>query len=138
MQLLVKDEVENGIILYRSDNELATNIRSYTIAKSGDKLIGFVALHIHSNTLAEVRSLVVDKDYQKQGVGKKMVNKLLVEAKSLAIKDVFTLTYQKAFFQKVGFLEIPKTDLPEQKIWSDCIRCKHFPICDEIALIKTI
>jgi len=138
MQSLVKDEVENGIILYRSDNELATNIRSYTIVLDEDRLVGFVALHIHSVFLAEVRSLIVDKNYQKKGIGKKLINRLLDEAKSLNVRDVFTLTYQKEFFLKMGFVEIPKGNLPEQKIWSDCIRCKHFPICDEIALIKII
>jgi len=32
--------------------------------------------------------------------------------------------------------EIDKKDLSNQKIWADCIKCKHFPVCDEIALIK--
>ena len=138
MQSLVKEEVESGIILYRSDSELATNIRSYTIARGEDEIIGFLALHIHSISLAEVRSLIVDRGRQKQGIGRRLVEKLLIEAKSLNIENVFTLTYQQAFFEKLGFIEISKTDLPEQKIWSDCIRCKHFPICDEIALIKKI
>ena len=138
MQSLVKEEVESGIILYRSDSELATNIRSYTIAKQENEIIGFVALHIHSTSLAEVRSLIVDKKRQKQGIGRRLIERLLIEAKSLNIESIFTLTYQQAFFEKLGFIEISKTDLPEQKIWSDCIRCKHFPICNEIALIKKI
>ncbi|PHQ55600.1 MAG: GNAT family N-acetyltransferase, partial [Sulfurimonas sp.] len=34
--------------------------------------------------------------------------------------------------------EIPKESLPEHKIWADCIKCKHFPICNEVSLIKTL
>ncbi|HHD83733.1 MAG TPA: GNAT family N-acetyltransferase, partial [Campylobacteraceae bacterium] len=34
--------------------------------------------------------------------------------------------------------EIPKEALPEQKIWADCVKCKHFPICDEVALIYNL
>ncbi len=138
MQELVQPEVKKGIILHRSDDELATNIRSYTIIKDNEELIGFSALHIHSNSLAEIRSLIIKDAYQGKGIGKELINTLLKEAKELRVKEVFTLTFQKEFFEKLGFKEIPKEDLPEQKIWADCIRCKHFPICNEISLIKAI
>ena len=36
------------------------------------------------------------------------------------------------------FREIAKEDIPEQKIWADCIRCKLFPICNEIAMVIDI
>lgn len=138
MQALVKPEVEKGIILFRSSDEMATNIRSYILAKEDEQLIGFGALHLHADDLAEVRSLVVAEPSRAQGVGKGIVNHLLEEAKLLDVKKVFTLTYQKPFFETLGFYEIPKEKLPSQKIWADCIKCKHFPVCDEIALIKTL
>ena len=135
MQKLVLPEVISGVILHRSDDEIASNIRSYTLAKEGGDIVGFVALHIHSPTLAEVRSLIVKEDKRGKGVGKALVQETIKEAKELGIKDLFTLTYQKEFFEHLGFNEIPKESLPEHKIWADCIKCKHFPICDEIALI---
>ncbi len=61
MQDLVEPEIQSGVILYRSDDEIATNIRSYTLAMDGDKLVGFCALHIHSPNLAEVRSMIIDQ-----------------------------------------------------------------------------
>ena len=45
MQDVVKPEVEKGIILFRSSDEMATNIRSYILAKENDQIIGFGALH---------------------------------------------------------------------------------------------
>jgi amino-acid N-acetyltransferase len=135
MQDLVLPEVATGIILHRSDDEISTNIRSYILAKDADTLVGFVALHIHAVNLAEVRSLIVDKSTRGKGVGAQLVKKSIIDAKKLGVKKVFTLTYQKEFFEKLNFKEIPKESLPEHKIWADCIKCKHFPICDEIALI---
>jgi len=135
MQELVLPEVKSGKILFRSDDEISTNIRSYTIAKDGDTLVGFVALHIHAPDLAEVRSLIVAKKARGKGVGKELVKKTLEEGRELGITKIFTLTYEKEFFEKLSFKEIPKESLPEHKIWADCIKCKHFPICDEIALI---
>jgi len=138
MQKLVMPEIEEGIILPRSDDEVATNIRSYTIAKEENRVIGFAALHIHSPNLAEIRSLIVAKNKRGKGIGKKLVENCIEEAKQLHVKKVFTLTYEKEFFEKLGFKEIPKENLPEHKIWADCIKCKHFPICNEIALIKEL
>ena len=138
MQEVVKPEVEKGIILFRSADEMATNIRSYILAKDEGTIIGFGALHFHADDLAEVRSLVVKDGFRGRGVGKGIVQALLKEGEAMDVKKVFTLTYQKPFFESVGFSEIPKESLPSHKIWADCIKCKHFPICDEIALIKTI
>jgi amino-acid N-acetyltransferase len=135
MQELVLPEVKTGVILYRSDDEISTNIRSYILAYDGEKLVGFVALHIHADDLAEVRSLIVDENIRGKGVGASLVKKAIIEADELGVKKVFTLTYQKNFFEKLNFKEIPKESLPDHKIWADCIKCKHFPICDEIALI---
>jgi len=135
MQELVLPEVKSGKILFRSDDEISTNIRSYILAKNGGKLIGFSALHIHAPDLAEIRSLIVSQDARGKGVGKELVRKNLQEGKDIGVKKVFTLTYEQRFFEKLSFNEIPKESLPEHKIWADCIKCKHFPICDEIALI---
>lgn len=138
MQGVVKPEVEKGIILFRSSDEMATNIRSYILAKNGSEIIGFGALHFHADNLAEVRSLVVKEDFRGQGVGKGIIQNLLKEGKEMGLNEVFTLTYQRSFFEALGFHEISKEKLPPHKIWADCIKCKHFPVCDEIALIKTI
>lgn len=138
MQELVEPEVESGVILKRDNDEVATNIRSYQLAFNEDKLIGFCALHVHTTTLAEVRSLVVDDAVRGSGVGSSLVRHALVEAKVLGLKEVLALTYQQAFFEHLGFKEIPKESLPEHKIWADCINCKHFPICNEVSLIHSI
>lgn len=138
MQELVAPEVKNGIILYRDEDEMARTIRSYTAIADGNEIVGFAALHIHSIKLAEVRSLIVKDSHRGKGIGAKLINALEIEGKALGVKQILTLTYQKDFFEKLGFIEIAKEQIPEQKIWADCIKCKHFPICNEISLIKTI
>jgi len=140
MQMLVKKEAKDGVILHRSDDEVATNIRSYTIArlKENKKIVGYVALHIHSKRLAEIRSLVVDVKYRNKTIGSNLVKCAIKEGQEIGIKEVLTLTYMGSFFQKLGFVEIPKETIPEHKIWADCIKCKYFPVCNEISLIKKL
>lgn len=107
-------------------------------AKDAEILAGFASLKIFNADLAEVRSLIVAPQFRRRGIARAIVNELLSEAKFYGLKSVFTLTYQKEFFERLGFIEIPKDELPAQKIWADCIKCKKFPVCNEIALIYTL
>ena len=138
MQELVRPEVESGVILDRSDDEIATNIRSYTLAFLDGQLVGFTALHIHTAYLAEIRSLIVKDGFRGKKIGEQLLGKVLDEAQSLGVQRVLSLTYKQSFFERLGFVEIPKESLPEHKIWADCIKCKHFPICNEVSLIKNL
>lgn len=107
-------------------------------AKNAEILAGFASLKIFNADLAEVRSLIVAPQFRRRGIARAIVNELLDEARFYGLKSVFTLTYQKEFFERLGFTEIPKDELPAQKIWADCIKCKKFPVCNEIALIYTL
>jgi len=135
MQALVRPYVNEGIVLSRTDDEVANTIRSYTVGKEDEKLVGFGALYIYSAELAEIRSLAVSKEARGRGIGRGVVEALLQEARALGIHQVLSLTYQRSFFNALGFHEISKEAIPDHKVWEDCIRCKHFPICDEIAMI---
>jgi len=136
MQELVRPEVESGVILVRSNDELATNIRSYFIALKEDKIVGFNALHLHTPKLAEIRSLIVSEAQRGKGIGQTLINKATQEGSALGLKEILVLTYRQAFFEALGFVEIPKESIPEHKIWADCIKCKLFPVCNEVSLVK--
>lgn len=136
MMSLVKDEVQSGTILPRSEDEVATHIRSYIIAESHGKIVGYTALHIHSLRLAELRSLIVKDRERGRGIGAALVEAALEEAARLRVgEEVLVLTYLPDFFAKLGFVEIAKESIPEHKIWADCIKCIHFPVCNETAMV---
>jgi len=139
MQALVTQEVKDGIILNRSDDEVATNIRSYVLAKKNDEIVAYAALHVHSKRLAEIRSLIVHEAYRGEKIGESIVQFALREAKELGVEEeVLVLTYLPNFFEKMDFVEINKEEIPEHKIWADCIKCIHFPVCNEIALVYKV
>lgn len=161
MREIVRPEVERGVILERSVDVMANMIRSYRVAweeqeildSSPSELIlenkslsalknptmlGFCALHLHSITLAEIRSLIVAPFAQRLGVASAMILDCQREAKTLGVREILVLTYKRTLFEKLDFIEISKDKIPNQKIWADCILCKHFPRCEEIALIKEI
>jgi amino-acid N-acetyltransferase len=87
--------------------------------------------------LAEIRSLAVEDRFAKRGIGRKLVESCIAEARELGIHRVFVLTYKKEFFEKLGFHLVDKASLPH-KIWADCLKCVKFPDCDETAMMREI
>ncbi len=65
------------------------------------------------------------------------MNATIEEARRLLIHRVFALTYEQAFFEKLGFVVVEKSALP-LKVWSVCIKCPKRDGCDEIAMVKTV
>jgi amino-acid N-acetyltransferase len=131
---LVNEFAKREQMIPRSLNELYETVRDFIVCEADRNICGVCALHIMWEDLAEIRSLAVDKKYQKMGIGKTLVKQCLKEARSLGIKKIFALTYHPEFFKKIGFGDIDKASLP-QKIWGDCVRCPRFPECDEHAVI---
>jgi len=134
IQRLINRYAEEGALLPRSRNELYENIRDFFIWKEKRKLLGCCALHISWENLAEIKSLAVEIGRRKKGIGSRLLQSALLEAKGLGIKRVFALTNQEKFFKRNGFKKIKKEKLPH-KIWGECIRCPKFPECDEVAMI---
>jgi amino-acid N-acetyltransferase len=134
---LINEYAKKEEMIPRSLSELYENMRDFIVCEYDANICGVCALHIMWEDLAEIRSLAVDSEYQKIGIGKKLVRQCLKEAKLLGLKKIFALTYHPEFFKKLGFVDIDKSSLP-QKIWGDCLRCPRFPGCDEYAVIKEI
>lgn len=132
---ILKSEYSQSAGVFQNDLSQLCESQS---AKDAEILAGFASLKIFNADLAEVRSLIVAPQFRRRGIARAIVNELLDEARFYGLKSVFTLTYQKEFFERLGFTEIPKDELPAQKIWADCIKCKKFPVCNEIALIYTL
>jgi amino-acid N-acetyltransferase len=92
-------------------------------------------MNIIWENLAEIRSLCVEEEYRKRGIGKKLVEACISEAITLQLFRIFTLTSRPDFFALLGFKEVAMSTLSE-KIWSDCFRCSKYPdYCDEVAMI---
>ncbi len=137
MQSLINQYADTGQMLPRSLNELFEHLRDFHVFEEKGSIIGVCALHVSWDGIAEIRSLAVQRDRMKQGIGAELVRHCLSEAAQLQIERVFVLTYQDGFFRKLGFVDVDKKELPH-KIWTDCLNCIKFPDCDESALIITI
>ncbi|MBI4180972.1 MAG: N-acetyltransferase [Chloroflexi bacterium] len=137
MHQLINYFAEKGEMLARPLSEIYENIRDYFVAREGERVVACAALHVNWSDLAEVKSVAVAEDYQRRGIGDQLVAACLKEAKELGISSVFCFSYKPAFFERFGFSQIDKMELP-RKVWTECYRCPKFPNCDEIALINQL
>ena len=126
-----------GILLPRSLNNIYENIRDFFVYEEEGKILGVASLHIFWEDLAEIKSLAILPEHQKKGIGKKMVEACINDARQLGIGKVFALTYVPEFFQKIGFKIVDKSEFP-QKVWMECIHCVKFNECKEIPVLLEI
>jgi len=133
MHSLVNYYAGRSLMLSRPRSMLYEYIRDFAVAEIDGEIVGTGALHIMWVDLAEIRALAVKEGLTGQGIGKRLVEYFLAEARELGIPKVFTLTYQDGFFEKTGFRVVDKDNMP-QKVWKECINCPKFPNCDEICM----
>ena len=134
---LINGYAAKGIMLPRTEFEMSENIRDFSVICSGGDLIGCGALHFYSPIMGEVRSLAVDPKWKAHGIGRRMVDALVCEARQFSLDAVFAFTYVPDFFRKMGFQEVERGELP-LKAWKDCLRCPKFQCCDEIAMVQIL
>jgi len=134
---LINLSARKGEMLSRSLMDIYNSLRDFFVYYDEDEslVIGVCAMNIIWENLAEIRSVYVDQNYRKKGIGRQLVEACISEAITLELYRIFSLTDKKEFFAKLGFKEVDRSTLP-QKIWSDCFRCSKYPdYCDEVAMI---
>ncbi len=132
---LTNENAKNGLMLPRSKYKIIGMIYSFQIAidTSTGELAGCAALSPLWTDMAEIMSLSVSQKYQKQGIGRMLVESLILKAKEMGFPRVIALTYQVEFFKRLGFTVTNKDQFP-RKMWRECLECPKLEQCDETAM----
>ncbi|MFM9279810.1 N-acetyltransferase [Paenibacillus jiagnxiensis] len=134
---MISGYAERGIMLPRSREVLRRQLDTFIVAEVDGEVVGCGSLCKLGSDLVEVRSLGISEGYKGMGIGSKLVNGLIEEAKRQNIPKIMALTYEVSFFIKNGFEVVNKEIFPE-KVWTDCIHCSKQHACDEIAVLKML
>ncbi|HKA59845.1 MAG TPA: N-acetyltransferase [Gemmatimonadales bacterium] len=138
MEKLMAPFVATGDLLPRSNYDLCRHIKEYVVAVAPDgAIVGTGSLKVYSTSLAEIAGLAVRNDQQGRGVGKALVEALVLDARALGLTEVFGLTRKPLFFMRLGFRVVEKEQFP-LKVWADCARCPRQHACDEVAVALTL
>ena len=126
-----------GNLLPRSMSELYRHLRDFFVIEINGHVAACAALEIFTESLGEVRSLVVADEFKGKGFGRLLVKRVAEEARTIELKRLMALTYVAPFFHKLGFKTVAKDTLPE-KVWGICVKCYKFNNCDETAVLLEI
>ncbi len=132
---LTNKNASEGMMLPRSKYKIINMLFNFYVAIDSEskEVVGCAALSPLWTDMAEVMALAVSDSHQRMGIGKKMVEDLLVRAKELGFPKVISLTYQVEFFKQLGFQVTDKDQFP-RKLWRECLECPKLEHCDEIAM----
>ena len=132
--------IATGDLLPRSNYDVCRHIKEYVVAEAaggrGD-IVACGSLKIYSQRLAEVAGLAVRPEWQGAGLGRSVVEALILEARAHGLTEVLALTRKPAFFFKLGFALAERKHFP-LKVWADCAKCPRQTCCDEIAVVLTL
>jgi amino-acid N-acetyltransferase len=109
---LVDTYSTNRILLSKATVTLFEDIQEFYVAELDGQVVGCGALHVLWEDLAEVRTLAVDPDHRRHGIGHQLLERLIEQARHVGVARVFTLTFEVEFFATHGFGEIEGTPIP--------------------------
>ena len=144
LHALIASHLAEGRLLPRALGELAIHAPRFVVAvenggkRSGlsgaDRLVGCAELAPLSASVAEVRSLVVDRKARGKGLGQRMIDELGRRARRDGFTRLSAFAHDPKLFMRLGFSIVPHTWVPE-KIARDCHSCALFRNCGQYAVV---
>ncbi len=106
---LVDSYAAPGKMLTKETVTLFESVQEFTVAEEEGVIVGCGALHILWEDLAEVRTVAVKQGRHKEGIGHKILERIIERAREVGVQRIFCLTFQTEFFGRHGFEEIHGT-----------------------------
>ena len=134
LHALISAHLEEGHLLPRQLGELTVHAPRFVVAVRGHEIVGCAELAPLSASVAEVRSLVVDRHARALGIGRELVGELRRRARRDGFEKLCAFTHDAGYFVRMGFSLVPHVWVPE-KIAQDCHSCSLFRRCGQHAVI---
>ena len=137
---LINGYADRGMLLRRTEESLRQALPDFVVATAPapdgtEEIVGCGALTMLGPSLGEVRSLAVRPDMAGKGLGRKIVEHLLTQARERGFAEVLALTRRSSFFDALGF-EVTRRERFIDKLMVDCGACPLNLCCDEIAMVR--
>ena len=98
-------------LLARTEDDIRNLIPRGFVATCESRIVGFAAVEVYSRKLAELQCLAVDSGVQGNGVGQRLVEMCVAEARKDGVLELMAITANEKIFRRCGF----EYSLPFQK-----------------------
>ena len=141
---LIRENSDN--LIAKPMGDIVSSVDRFMVAESGGSIVGCATYSIlpevgnSRSATVEIQSVAVAASFRGVGVGRALVEAVLARIAAFEPADVLVLTFTPEFFAKMGFSQIPKSQVMH-KLYSGCIHCtKHADpfTCPEIAMSRKI
>lgn len=102
---LILSATMRGKILKRPKSDLKKTLRHFWVMEEDKKVVACCALEIYNRKLAEIRSLVVAPSQEGKGLGSRLIEQCIREAKRKRNYEVLVITDRENIFKRLGFAE---------------------------------
>jgi N-acetylglutamate synthase-like GNAT family acetyltransferase len=126
-----------GLLLPRTEEEIRRNVGHFVVHEEAGGIVSCLSLESYGADLAEIRSVAVTPERRGQGLGARLVEFALREARRRGIARVFAVTHAPQFFEAQGFVAASRHTLTE-KIERDCHTCPLQRTCKLVAVVTTV
>jgi len=110
-----------GRMLGKETVTLYESVQEFSVAIKDGHVVGCAALHVLWEDLAEVRSVAVALDHQRQGIGHRLLDSVIERARALGVQRIFCLTFETEFFGSHGFEPIEGTPV-DPDVYAELLR----------------
>lgn len=131
---LIRSHQAEGHLLPREVDEIRRRAPRFVVCVARGAIQACAELAPLSAGVAEVRSLVVARDFRRVGVAARLVDELRRRARASGHTTLTAFTHDPRVFIRQNFSIVPHTWVPE-KIAVDCTACPLFRRCDQHAMI---
>jgi len=121
IRALVDSYAAPGQMLSKETVTLYESVQEFIVAEVDGVVVGCGALHILWEDLAEVRTMAVKKELNRQGIGHKILEAIIARAGEVGVEKLFCLTFQTEFFGAHGFEVIEGTPV-NSTVYAELLR----------------
>ena len=134
---LVNGYAAQNLMLPRTAEQVRRVLPHFYVAVEGGAVVGCGSNVPLNPQLVELRSLAVAPQARGTGLGRRIVETLVVAARDAGYERICALTLNEGFFNACGFETVDRWAITP-KIWQECIYCPKFDACDEIAVLMNL
>jgi amino-acid N-acetyltransferase len=134
---LIAANLEAGHLLPRSLEDLEQHAHRFIVAEDGGEVVGCGELAPLGDSVAEIRSLVVQERYRGRHIGSDLVQQIADAATAAGFSTLCAFTHEPTPFVRLGFSIVPHVWVPE-KVARDCSACALFRRCGQYAVTRAL
>ena len=118
---IVRPHAESRVLVSKDAVTYYEAVQQFRVGEVDGRVVGFGALHVMWEDLAEIRTLAVSPEAKGRGVGSRLLEALVQDARELGVERLFCLTFEVDFFSRHGF-EVIEGQAVEPEVYAELVR----------------